>query len=117
MTIKEFFVKLTTGELSSDCNIDIINPETIERVEISKVQDVTATQVSINCNIIEVTTSVGIYMHYRLKTENPNFNSKQQRNIFTILMQNACRTQLYFPTFVQSEKSNRKQKLLSDIVE
>ncbi|CAG8632069.1 14068_t:CDS:2 [Gigaspora rosea] len=58
MTIKEFFVKLTTGELSPDCNIDIINPETIERVEISKAQDATANQVSINCNIIEVTTSI-----------------------------------------------------------
>ncbi|CAG8845737.1 20204_t:CDS:2, partial [Racocetra persica] len=49
----------------------IINPEAIERVEISKAQDATATQVSINCNIIEVTT----------------------------------------------KKSNRKQKLLSDIIE
>ncbi|CAG8775059.1 24561_t:CDS:1, partial [Racocetra persica] len=77
MTIKEFFVKLTTEELSLDCNIDIINPEAIERVEISKAQDTTATQVSINYNIIEVTTSVEIYVHYRLKTENPNFNSEQ----------------------------------------
>ncbi|CAG8632594.1 896_t:CDS:2, partial [Scutellospora calospora] len=54
MTIKEFFVKLTTRELSPDCNIDIINPEAIECIEISKVQDATATQVSINCNIIKL---------------------------------------------------------------
>ncbi|CAG8830873.1 24144_t:CDS:2, partial [Racocetra persica] len=44
MTIKDFFVKLTTGALSFEYNIDTINPETIERVEISEIQDATTTQ-------------------------------------------------------------------------
>ncbi|CAG8721321.1 4725_t:CDS:2 [Gigaspora margarita] len=35
MTIKDFFVKLTTGELSSECNISVIDPESIERIELS----------------------------------------------------------------------------------
>ncbi|CAG8793645.1 30241_t:CDS:1, partial [Racocetra persica] len=39
------------------------------------------------------------------------------RNSFTILMENARRTQIYFPTFLQSEKANRKQKLRSDIID
>ncbi|CAG8509016.1 40401_t:CDS:2 [Gigaspora margarita] len=69
MKIKDFFVKLTTRELSPECNIDIIDPETIDSAEISKIQDTTTTQVSPNCNIIEVTTSVGIYVHYQLKTD------------------------------------------------
>ncbi|CAG8828052.1 10544_t:CDS:1, partial [Racocetra persica] len=44
ITIKEFFVKLTTRELSPDCNIDIINSEAIKYVEISKAQNVIANQ-------------------------------------------------------------------------
>ncbi|RIB04962.1 hypothetical protein C2G38_2045458 [Gigaspora rosea] len=44
MTIKDFFVKLMTGELSPECNIDIIDPETIDSGEISKTQDATTTQ-------------------------------------------------------------------------
>ncbi|RIB15958.1 hypothetical protein C2G38_2038956 [Gigaspora rosea] len=44
MTIKDFFVKLTTGELSPEYNIDIIDPETIDSAEISKTQDATTTQ-------------------------------------------------------------------------
>ncbi|CAG8589784.1 3529_t:CDS:1, partial [Scutellospora calospora] len=39
MTIKDFFIKLTTRELSSKYNIDIINLEAIERIEISKTQN------------------------------------------------------------------------------
>ncbi|CAG8633361.1 11116_t:CDS:2 [Ambispora leptoticha] len=117
MTIQDFFIKLTTGELSSERNLDIIDPETIERIEISKTQDATATQVSPNCNIIEVTTNVGIYVHFRLKTDIVKSNLEPQRNYFTILMQNAHRAKLYFPTFSQLEKSNRKLNLRSDIVD
>ncbi|CAG8476935.1 14975_t:CDS:2 [Gigaspora rosea] len=92
MTIKDFFVKLTTGELSPEYNIDIIDPETIDSAEISKTQDATTTQVSPNCNIIEVTTSVGIYVHYRLKTDKVVTSSLElQQNYFTIMMQNARR--------------------------
>ncbi|CAG8801682.1 33321_t:CDS:2, partial [Racocetra persica] len=87
MTIKDFFIKLTTGKLSSECNIDIIDPETIKRIDISKTQNTAAIQVSPNCNIIEVTTN------------------------------NAHRTKLYFPNFSQLEKSNRKLNLHSDIVD
>ncbi|CAG8844731.1 18720_t:CDS:2, partial [Gigaspora margarita] len=39
------------------------------------------------------------------------------QNYFTIMMQNARRAKLYFPTFPQLEKANRKQKLYSDIVD
>ncbi|CAG8704695.1 2665_t:CDS:2, partial [Scutellospora calospora] len=44
ISIRDLFVKLTTRELSQEYNIDTIDPETIERVEISKTQDATATQ-------------------------------------------------------------------------
>ncbi|CAG8630036.1 11166_t:CDS:2, partial [Scutellospora calospora] len=37
MSIRDLFVKLTTRELSQECNIDTIDPETIERIEIKKV--------------------------------------------------------------------------------
>ena len=40
-----------------------------------------------------------------------------QRNCFTIMMQNAHRTQLYLPTFSESGKANRKQILRRDLVE
>ncbi|CAG8857578.1 18953_t:CDS:1, partial [Gigaspora margarita] len=79
--------------------------------------DSTTTQVSLNCNIIEVTTSVGIYVHYWLKTDKVTSNLEPQQNYFTIMMQNARRAKLYFPTFLQLKKANRKQKLHSDIVD
>ncbi|CAG8812894.1 39069_t:CDS:1, partial [Gigaspora margarita] len=69
MTIKDFFVKLTTGKLSSECNIGTISPEAIERVELSNTPTTGATQVSLNCNIMEVTTAIGIYIYYHFKTE------------------------------------------------
>ncbi|RIB00040.1 hypothetical protein C2G38_2235896, partial [Gigaspora rosea] len=118
MTIKDFFVKLTTGKVSPECNIDFISPEAIDHVELSNAPTTGATRVSLDCNIIEVTSSQGIYIHYRLKMDDvTNSNSALQRNSFTILMQNAYRTQLCLPTFQQSEKMNRKHKLRSDIVE
>ncbi|CAG8820012.1 3846_t:CDS:1, partial [Gigaspora rosea] len=60
MTIKDFFVKLTTGELSSECNIGTISSEAIEHIELSNKPITGATQVNLNCNIMEVTTAIGI---------------------------------------------------------
>src|SRR2546423_7399459 len=69
MTIKDFFVKLITGELSPECSIAVTSSEIIERVELSETPVSVVTQVSINCGIIELTTNVGINIHYRLKTD------------------------------------------------
>ena len=44
-------------------------------------------------------------------------NLVSQRNSLMILMQNARQTQLHLPIFLQSEKSNRKQKLRNDLVD
>ncbi|CAG8621838.1 11761_t:CDS:2, partial [Scutellospora calospora] len=87
MTIKDFFIKLTTRELSSEYDIDIIDLEAIECIEINKIQVAATIQVSSNCNILEVTTN------------------------------NVHRTKLYFPNFSQLEKSNRKLNLRDDIVD
>ncbi|CAG8789148.1 34401_t:CDS:1, partial [Racocetra persica] len=53
MMIRDFFVKLTTGEISSECNSDIIRSETIDHIKISNTQATGATQISLDCNIIE----------------------------------------------------------------
>ncbi|CAG8838581.1 4393_t:CDS:1, partial [Gigaspora margarita] len=53
MAIRDFFVKLTNEEISSKCNLDILDPEIIKCVKISQTQEVTAIQVSLNCNVIE----------------------------------------------------------------
>ncbi|CAG8834796.1 12969_t:CDS:2, partial [Gigaspora margarita] len=118
MTIKDFFVKLITGKLLSECNIGTISSKAIEHVELSNTPTTSATQVSLNCNIMEVTTAIGIYVHYHLKTEDTiNSNLASQQNSFAILIQNTYRTQLYLPTFQQSGNMKYKQKLHSDIVE
>ncbi|CAG8700387.1 34780_t:CDS:2 [Gigaspora margarita] len=44
MIIEDFFIKLTNEEISPEYTINIIDPETIERVEINKTQDAPATQ-------------------------------------------------------------------------
>src|SRR2546423_15647517 len=117
MIIKDFFIKLITKELSPECGITMEISEVIERVELSKTLTSTATQVSPDCSIIELTSSIGVHIHYRLKNDiSITPNMIPQRNSFVIMMQNAHRTQLYLPTFSHSGKANRKQTLRSDLV-
>jgi hypothetical protein len=117
MTIRDFFVKLVTKELSPECSIAVTISEVIERVELSETPVSITTQVSLNCGIIELTLSIGVHIHYRLKSDNDILPDLiPQRNSFTIMMQNAYRTQLHLPTFSQSGKANRKQTLRSDLV-
>jgi len=113
MTVKDFFLKLITKEISSESGIAIEVSEVIERVELSEAPVSTATQV-----IIELTSSIGVHIHYRLKNDTSiTPDIIPQRNSFMIMMQNAHRTQLYLPTFSQSGKANRKQTLHSDLVD
>ncbi len=116
ISIKDFFIKLVNKELSPDCNITITSSEEIERVELSETPAAVATQVSLNCDIIELTKNVGIHIHYRLKTDDI-IPVPIPQNGFTILMQNARKSQLHLPTFPQSEKINRKQTLRNDLVD
>jgi len=118
MTIKVFFEKLITKEILPECGITIKVSEVIERIELSETPASTAIQVSSDCGIIELTSSMGVHIHYRLKNDTgitPDLIP--QRNCFTIMMQNAHRTQLYFPNFSQSGKENRKQTLRSDLID
>ncbi|GET03004.1 hypothetical protein GLOIN_2v1763419 [Rhizophagus clarus] len=70
MFIKDFFIKLINKKILPECNIAMTNFEEIERIELSKTLTAVVTQVSPNCNIIELTRSVGgIHIHYRLKTD------------------------------------------------
>ena len=117
MTIKDFFEKLIIRELFPESNIVITNSEIIDRVEISKTSTAITTQVSLNCDNMELTTNIGKNIHYRLKTDDIISNLVSQRNSLMILMQNACQIQLHLPIFLQSEKSNRKQKLRNDLVD
>ncbi|EXX63104.1 uncharacterized protein OCT59_018871 [Rhizophagus irregularis] len=119
MTIKEFFVKFVlTKELSPECGINIAASEVIERVELSETPVSTATRVSPDCGIIELTSSRGVHIHYQLKNDTRIIpDLVPQRNSFMIMMQNAYRTQLYLPTFSQPEKANRKQTLRCDLVD
>jgi hypothetical protein len=116
MSIKDYFTKLVTKEISSECNIAVSSSEEIERVEISETPAAVATQVSPNCGIIELTTNVGIHIHYRLKTNDIDSTLVSQQNSFTVLMQNARRSQLYLPIFSQSGKMNCKQILQNDLI-
>jgi hypothetical protein len=116
MTINDFFVKLITKELSPECNISVTSSEVIEHVELNETPVSVACQVSLNCNIIELTKCLGIHIHYRLKIVNDT-NLVPQQNGFTILMQNVHRTQLYLPTFLQPNKTNRKITLRDDLVD
>jgi hypothetical protein len=118
MTLKDFFVKLVAKELSPDCNIAVTTSEVIERAELSETPVSVATQVSLDCSIMELSASIGVHIHYRLKNDIdviPEF--VPQRNSFTIMMQNAYRTQLYLPAFSQPGKPNRKQILRADLVD
>ena len=67
MTIRDFFVKLVNKELSPECSIAVTVSEIIERVELSVTPISIATQVSPNCNIMELTSNIGIHVHYQLK--------------------------------------------------
>ena len=54
MTVKDFFIKLVTKEISSECNVAMTSSDEIERVEISETPATVATQVNLNCGIIEL---------------------------------------------------------------
>jgi hypothetical protein len=118
MTIKDFFIKLVlTKELSSECGINIAASEVIECVKLNKIPVLVATQISPNCGIIELTSSIGIYIYYQLKNNIriiPDLIPKQ--NSFMIMMQSTHRTQLYLLTFSQSGNPNRKQTLYCNLV-
>ncbi|PKB93258.1 hypothetical protein RhiirA5_441859 [Rhizophagus irregularis] len=114
MSLKDFFMKLVNKEISPECNIAVTSSKEIERIELSEALAASATQASLNCNIIELTKGVGIYIHYRLKTDITTATPASQ-NGFAILMQNARKSKLYLPTFPQS--GNRKQTLRNDLVD
>src|SRR4051812_23605079 len=62
ITIKDFFVKFVlTKELSSECDINIVTSEIIECVKLSKTLASAATQISSDCGIIELTSSIGVH--------------------------------------------------------
>src|SRR5581483_4975773 len=84
MSIKDYFTKLVTKEISSECNIDVLSSEEIEHVEIGETPATVATQVSPNCGILELTIYVGIHIHYRLKTDDIDSTLVPQQNSFTI---------------------------------
>jgi hypothetical protein len=118
MSVKDFFIKLATKEISSEYNIAVTSSDEIERVEISEMPATVATQVNLNCGIIELTTSVEIRVHYLLKSDDTISTALvPQQNSLTILMKNAHRSQLHLPTFFQSKKINRKQVLRNDITD
>jgi hypothetical protein len=114
ISLKDFFMKLVNNKISPECNITVTSSEEIEHIELSKTPATPATQVSLNCNIIKLMKGVEIYIYYRLKADNTTATSVPQ-NGFTILMQNARRSQLYLPTFPQSE--NRKQTLRNNLID
>ena len=90
MTIEDFFIKLITKELSPECNIIISSSEVIEHIEISETLIAVTIQVSPICNIMELTTSIGICIQYQLKIDNNVIsNSVTQKNGLIVLMQNA----------------------------
>ncbi len=90
MMIEDFFIKLITKELSSECNIIVISSKVIKRVEISETPVAIATQINLICNIMKLMTSIGICIQYQLKTDNNIIsNSVIQQNGLMILMQNA----------------------------
>ena len=90
ITVKDFFVKLITKEISPESGIAIEVSEVIERVELSETPVSTATQVSPDCGIIELTSSIGVHIHYRLKNDTSiTPDMIPQRNSFMIMMQNA----------------------------
>ena len=62
MTIKDFFIKLITKELSSEYNIIVSSFEVIECIKISETSSAVTIQVSPICNIIKLTTNIGIYI-------------------------------------------------------
>ncbi len=70
MTIRDFFVKLVTKELSLKCGIAMTISEVIEHVKLSEIPVSVTTQVSLNCGIIELTLNIGVHIHYQLKSDN-----------------------------------------------
>jgi hypothetical protein len=102
MSLKDFFMKLVNKKISLECNIAITSSEKIERIELRETPTAPATQVSLNCNIIELTKGVGIHIHYRLKTENITATSSPQ-NGFTVLMQNVHRFNCIYQNFHNQE--------------
>ncbi|GBC07079.1 hypothetical protein RclHR1_07230006 [Rhizophagus clarus] len=118
MSIKGFFEKLITKEISPECGITIEVSEVIEHVELSETSASTAIQVSPDCNIIvELTSSMGVHIHYQLKNDTiATPDLILQCNCFMIMMQNVHQTQLHLLTFSQLVKANCKQILCSNLV-
>ena len=75
ISIKDFFDKLVTSEISPECNIFINSLEIIDRIELSQRLGATAIQTSHSCGIIELTKTFGVNIHYILK---PNDNITSQ---------------------------------------
>ncbi|CAB4395231.1 unnamed protein product [Rhizophagus irregularis] len=90
MSLKDFFMKFVNKKISPECNIAVTSSEEIERIELSEALAASAIQVSLN-------------------------STPASQNGFAILMQNACKSKLYLPTFPQS--GNRKQTLRNDLVD
>ncbi|CAG8851225.1 2507_t:CDS:1, partial [Gigaspora margarita] len=98
MSIKEFFDKLITGEISPECNIPISPFEIIERIELSQALGTTAIQASPNCEIIESTKTFGVNIHYYLQHSTIiTSHSAPRQNAFELLMQSQ-KDQKYLPT-------------------
>jgi hypothetical protein len=64
MSIKDFFKKLVNKEIFLESNITVTSSEEIECVELSKTPTAIATQASSDCDIIELTKSIRIHIHY-----------------------------------------------------
>jgi len=64
MTIKNFFAKLVNKKIFSECNITIINSEIIEYVKLNEILVSVTIQVSLDCNIIELTKNIRIHIYY-----------------------------------------------------
>jgi hypothetical protein len=110
MSVKDIFIKLITKEISSECNVAVTSSDKIERVEISEMPATVATQVNLNCGIIELTTSVEIRVYYLLKSDDtisitlvPQWNSligPQKIHMGTCTVKAWKRPKIFFQDFV-----------------
>ncbi|CAG8682419.1 14011_t:CDS:2, partial [Gigaspora rosea] len=96
MSIKKFFEKLIIGEISPESNINIDSFETIESVELSQSIGSIAIRASFDCEIIKITKTIGINIHYHLKSNNPTTSHLVfSPNALDILMQNSRKMQIH----------------------
>jgi len=87
MSIKDFFDKLVTSEISPECNISINSLEIIDRIELSQTLGATAIQTSHSCGIIELTKTFGVNIHYILKPNDNITSPVSCQNAFEMIMQ------------------------------